>query len=98
MRLYKYDDAAGTWIRMDALNFGASIFVALNYPFHGSWNGTELNRVYVSKILDSDVIVFRSEDGVYKPFRKLNYSCTPGARLLRRQMMCTPISFRPTTP
>jgi hypothetical protein len=98
MRLYKYDDAGGTWIRMDALDFGASIFVGLNYPFHGSWNGIELNRVYVSNIVDSDVIVFGSEDGVYKPFRKLNYPCTPGARLLRRQMMCTPIWFMPTTP
>jgi hypothetical protein len=35
MRLYKYDDAGGTWIRMDALDFGVSIFVGLNYPFHG---------------------------------------------------------------
>jgi hypothetical protein len=68
MRLYKYDDAGGTWIRMDALNFGASIFVGLNYPFHGSWNGIELNRVYVSNLVDSDVIVFGNEDGVYRPF------------------------------
>jgi hypothetical protein len=42
MRLYKYDDAIGTWIHMDALDFGASIFVGLNYPFYGSWNGIEL--------------------------------------------------------
>jgi hypothetical protein len=61
---------------MDALDFGASIFVELNYPFHGSWN----------------------EDGVYKLFRKLNYPCTLGAHLLRRQMMRTPIWFMPTTP
>jgi hypothetical protein len=83
MRLYKDDDADGTWIGIDALDFGASIFVGLNYPFHGSWNGIELNRVYVSNHVDSDVIVFGNEDGVYRPFRKLNYSCTPGARLLR---------------
>jgi hypothetical protein len=82
---------------MCALDFGASIFVGLNYPFHGSWNGIELNRVYVSNIVDSDVIVFGSEDGVYKLFRKLNYPCTSGAHLLRRQMMRTPIWFRPTT-
>jgi hypothetical protein len=43
----------------------------------------------VSNIVDSDVIVFGNEDGVYRPFRKLNYPCTPGARLLRRQMMHT---------
>jgi hypothetical protein len=43
MRLYKYDDASRTWIRMDALDFGASIFFGLNYPFHGSWNRIELN-------------------------------------------------------
>jgi hypothetical protein len=67
----------------DALDFGASIFVGLNYPFHESWNGIEPNRVYVCNIIDSDVIVFGSEDGVYKPFRKLNYPCTLGARLLR---------------
>jgi hypothetical protein len=98
MRLYKYDDAGGTWIHMDALDFGASIFVGLNYPFQGSWNGIVLNRVYVSNIVDSDVIVFGNEDGVYRTFRKLNYPCTPGARLLRRQMMRPPIWFRPTTP
>jgi hypothetical protein len=98
MRLYKYDDVGGIWIHMDALDFGASIFVGLNYPFHGTWNGIELNRVYMSHIVDSDVIVFGSEDGVYMLFRKLNYPCTPGARLLKRQMMRTPIWFRPTTP
>jgi hypothetical protein len=97
MSLYKYDDAGGTWIRMDALDFGASIFLGLNYPFHGSWNGIELNRVYVSNIVDSDVIMFGNKDGMYKRFRKLNYPYTPGARLLRRQMMRTPIWFRPTT-
>jgi hypothetical protein len=98
MRLYKYDNASETWIRMDALDFGTSIFVGLSYPFHGSWNGIEINRVYMSNIVDSDVIMFGSEDGLYKLFRKLNYPCTLGVRLLRRQMMRTPIWFRPTTP
>jgi hypothetical protein len=98
MRLYKYDNASETWIRMDALDFGTSIFVGLSYPFHGSWNGIEINRVYMSNIVDSDVIMFGSEDGLYKLFRKLNYPCTLGGRLLRRQMMRTPIWFRPTTP
>jgi hypothetical protein len=53
--LFKFDDMRQTWSGIHAIDLGTSPFVGLNYPFHGTWSGTELSSIYVANMMDYDV-------------------------------------------
>jgi hypothetical protein len=59
--LFKFDDMRQTWSRIHAINLGTSLFVGLNYPFHGTWSGTELSSIYVANMMDYDVVTFSTK-------------------------------------
>jgi hypothetical protein len=71
--LFKFDDMRQTWSRIHAINLGTSLFVGLNYPFHGTWSGTELSSIYVANMMDYDVVTFSTKGQTDVAVKRYNY-------------------------
>ncbi|CAL4951600.1 unnamed protein product [Urochloa decumbens] len=98
MTLHRFDDRDGTWGQIHNFGLGNSVFVGLNYPFFGTWNGINPNMVYVANLSEWDVIGFDMDGGENTVLDMRDYPAEDEARLPDGQSMRTPMWFRPTCP
>ncbi|CAL4886810.1 unnamed protein product [Urochloa decumbens] len=98
VQLHKFEESHGTWERICNIGLGHSLFLGLNYPFYGSWNGIKPNCVYVADMGGNDVLTFALQADGEALIEKHDLPTEQGARLLDGHSMRTPMWFRPTLP
>ncbi|CAL4906684.1 unnamed protein product [Urochloa decumbens] len=98
MTLHRFEDRDGTWEQIHNIGHGYYVFVGLNYPFFGTWNGINPNMVYVANLSEWDVIGFDMDGGENAVLDMRDYPAEDEARLSDGHSMRTPMWFRPTCP